>query len=332
MTRSISGESLMPNQSFKWIAGLGMAMIIGAFLVGFDANPAPQPQRVADLVARLAALEEENGAQQDELDALAARVDALEQVGVGASGAPILANDIEIPEEWDQDDSSDGNIRYWHDPKWELTSDEPGTMDLWLDENTAIFFTWDWASDLLVDLHDDEEFFDVFEHDLVRSDETVSMDVMDSGPVEFMGEDAHYWEINIISVDGYSSRLLTVFYPCSDRTSCNLVLARYSDGAAGDGGIGDFSLEDWEFVNTFAHGVKFLTAGKVTTSASANLRACPDTSCEIVGRLVRGEIVDLAAVSEDGFWYQLESGEWISSALVYGAPDDLPVVSDSEDI
>jgi hypothetical protein len=47
---------------------------------------------------------------------------------------------------------------------------------------------------------------------------------------------------------------------------------------------------------------------------------------------VRGEIVELVAVSEDGAWYQLESGAWVSSALVFDAPVDLPIVTDSSDI
>jgi hypothetical protein len=223
-------------------------------------------------------------------------------------------------------------VRYWNDPLWELASDEPGTIDLWLDEETAIFFTWDWAYDLLVELHDDEDFFRVFEEDLVRSDDTLQMAVEQSGPVEFMGKDAHYWEISVQSADGYSSRMLSIFYPCSDRTSCNVTFVRLDPDAEDALPVKEFDGEDWSFVHTFANGVEFLTEDKATVTANANLRQCPAIDCEIVGRLVRGEIVDVVAVSEDGAWLQLESGEWVSSALVFDAPLDLPIISEGEDI
>lgn len=315
------------QHKFRWLVG---ALVV-AMLVGFRANPASQPQRVADLVARLEAVEEENLAQQDALDALSARVDALEALGNEAGGM-VFNDEVAIPDNWELDETSDGVVSYAYDPNWELANDEPGTMDLWMDEDTAIFFSWDWAFDLVEDLHDDEDFFGVFEEDMVRSDETIHMEVENSGPVEFMGEEAHYWEISVASIDGYASRMLSIFYPCSDRTSCNITFVRFDPNPEDKKRVEEFSPQDWEFVYTFASGVEFLSDGKASVTANANLRACPAIDCEIVGRLVRGEIVELVAVSEDGAWYQLESGEWVSSALVFGAPDDLPVITDSSDI
>jgi hypothetical protein len=314
------------NKWFWLVAGFVVAM-----LVGFNANPSPQPQRVSDLVARIETLEEENGNQQEMLEALSARLDRLEEMGVEGA-AFVFDEDVTIPEGWVEDESSDGILRYWHDEGWQLTSDEPGTMDLWLDEDTAIFFTWDWAADLLNDLHDDEDFFRFFEEDLVWSDETLQMDTVESGEVEFMGEESHYWDISVERADGYSSRMLTIFYPCNDRASCNVTFVRFDPDPEDGEAVREFSREDWEFVHTFANGIEFLTEGEATVTANANLRTCPATSCEIVGRLVRGEIVDVVAMSEDGLWYQLESGEWIAAGLVYGAAEDLPVIRDNEDI
>jgi hypothetical protein len=124
--------------------------------------------------------------------------------------------------------------------------------------------------------------------------------------------------------------MLSIFYPCSDRTSCNILFVRIDANLENDKMIAAFSREDWSFVHTFAKGVEFLTIGKATVAANANVRACPAITCEIVDRLVRGEIVDVVAVSENGAWYQLESSKWISAARVLGAPLGLPVVSDNE--
>jgi hypothetical protein len=205
-------------------------------------------------------------------------------------------------------------------------------MDLWMDENTAIFFSWDWAYDLLDELHNDDEFLHFFEQDLLGSDETVHMDVIDSDALRFMGEDAHYWEVKVESFDGFASRMLTIFYPCTDRASCNVIFVRFDPDTRDDEDVPAFSNEDWDFINTFAHGIDFLIAGKATVTVNANVRACPATDCEVTGRLVRGAIVEVVAISEDGLWYQLASGEWIAADLVYGAPEDLPVLNPDDEI
>ena len=314
----------------KWLFAVLVVTCMGLLLVGFNANPSPKPQRVSDLVARIEALEEENGAQQEALDALAARVETIEQQS--GTSTLILDEDVIFPRGWVQDDTSDGIVRYRHDPDWELARDEPGTMDLWLDEDTAIFFAWDWAYDLVSDLYDDEEFLRIFEGDMFGSDETIRMDMVESGEVRFMGKSAYFWELHVENVDGYSSRMLTIFYPCSDLTSCSLTYVRFDPDPEDDAEVDEFDQDDWRFLNTFAHGVEFPTEGKPTVTANANLRACPSTSCEVVGHLLRGAVVEVVAISEDGQWYQLESGEWVYASLVFGAPLDLPTVRDDGDI
>jgi hypothetical protein len=322
----------MQHKAFWLIGGFVVAL-----LLGFNANPAPQPQRVSDLVARLDTLEEENRTQQDALDALDERMAALEEAiehGVAGPDQPvILAEEPIVPEDWDEAVTTDGILLYHFDPSWELTSAEPGTMDLWLDENTALFFAWDWSSALIDDLRDDEEFYELFEKDLFGSDEMVTMGLLDSGTIEFLGDEAFYWDINSVSADGFASRNLSIFYACGERESCSVSFVRFDPDPTSNGDFGDeFSERDWAFVQTFASGIEFLTIGKSIVVANANLRSCPSTECEILGRLVRGEIVDVVAQSEDGLWFQLESGEWLNSGLVDGAPLDLPVMRDEGDI
>lgn len=314
----------------KWLFAVLVVTCVGLLLVGFNANPSPKPQRVSDLVARIEALEEQNGAQQEALDALTARVEAIERQS--GTRALMLDEDVTLPRGWVQEDTSDGIVRYRHDPDWELARDEPGTIDLWLDDDTALFFAWDWANDLVDDLYDDQEFLRIFEDDMFGSDGTIRLDTVESGEVRFMGKSAYFWEINVESADGYSSRMLTIFYPCSDLTSCSLTYVRFDPDPDDDEGVDEFDQGEWNFLNTFAHGVEFLTEGKSTVTSNANLRACPSTSCEVVGHLLRGTVVEVVAISEDGQWYQLESGEWVYASLVTGAPLDLPRVREEGDI
>lgn len=318
----------MQHKAFWLISGFVVAL-----LLGFNANPAPQPQRVSDLVARLDALEEENRTQQEALDALDERMAVLEEAAQIEDSPAALAEEPTLPEDWDEDVTTDGILRYHFDPSWELTSAEPGTMDLWLDENTAIFFTWDWSSSLVDDLRDDEKFYELFEEDLFSSDETVTRGLVDSGTIDFLGDEAFYWDINSVSADGFASRTLSIFYACGERESCSVAFVRFDPDPTADGDFGEeFSERDWDFIQTFAYGVEFLTTGKAIVVANVNLRSCPSTECEILGRLVRGEIVNVVAQSEDGLWFQLESGEWLNSGLVDGAPFDLPVIRNEEDI
>ncbi len=315
----------------EWIGG-ALALFATLFLlVGFRANPAPQPQRLSDLLARIEALEAAQATQQAQLDDLAARLEALEATA-GTAEAIVFDPDVTIPRGWQENTSSDGMLRYWFDPRWERTAEEPGAVDLWLDDNTALFFTWDWSADLVKDLHGDEEALRFFEKDMFSSDEEILSEIVAAGALRFMGDDAHYWDIRSASVDGFTSRMLTIFYPCSDRVSCNITLLRYDPNQEDETPVADFAQEDWDLLNTFAHGVTFLTDGKTTVTGNANLRACPAVECEIVGRVMRGDIIELVAVSEDGYWYQLDSGAWIAAHMIFDAPDDLPVISAREEV
>lgn len=319
------------SRHFPLVATLCLLLSVAAAIVllGFDANPSPQPQRVSDLVARLDALEETNAAQQAQLDALDARVTELE-AGGGGEVSIIYDDNLPIPDAWAEAGSSDGVIRYRHDPTWELWGDEPGLLELWVDDENSLYFTWDWSYDLVNDIRNDKEYLRIFEDDLIWSDAYIQMDLERSGPIEFMGEDAYFWEISISGQDGYRARRLTIFYPCTERATCNVIRTHYDYDARGSRDLPEFGGQDWAFVNTFTRGIEFLSIGKATTTASANLRECPAIDCKIVDRLVRGEIIDPVAVSEDGMWIQLRSGDWISASLIFGAPADLPVIQNRD--
>lgn len=81
-------------------------------------------------------------------------------------------------------------------------------------------------------------------------------------------------------------------------------------------------------VHTLMSTLEIIT-GPATVTRNANLRACPGLSCDVIGRAIRGQAIEIIGQSEDGDWYQIASGEWISASLVDGAPEDIPVISDS---
>lgn len=320
----------LPKMSFRHfsllaIFSLVLLLAIAAMLLGFDANPSPRPQRVSDLVARLDALEEANAAQQEELDALDERVAALE---AGGSGGVSMAYDeaLPIPEAWVEADSSDGIVRYFRDSNWQLMIDEPGNLEMWVDDDNVLVFSWDWPYDLINDVRNDKEYLRIFENDMIWSDAFLRMNLERSGPIKFSGEDAYFWEISVESADGYTARMLNIFYECSELTTCNVSRTRYNYSTRNNTGVGEFSSDDWALSNLFARNVEFLSVDKAIVTANANLRECPAIDCEIVGRLVRGEIVEPVAVTDDGLWLQLRSGDWVSSRLVLGAPPNLPVI------
>ncbi len=240
--------------------------------------------------------------------------------------APTLPDAADaLPEGWRTRQSSDGILAYAHDPAWEITGDEPGSLDFRIDDDTGLFFSWNWPDDLLGDLRDDEEFLRFFEEDLLEGDGDSQFSLQATDEIDFMGESARYWRLRMASEDGYVAELLTVFYPCSAREICNLMLVRLASDQ-------DRDARDWSFLRTFAAQVDFLTTDKATVNANANLRSCPSTECEIVGRVLRGEIVEAVGISPDGDWYRLRSGAWISASLVDDAPPRLPVVDGDDEI
>ncbi len=58
-----------------------------------------------------------------------------------------------------------------------------------------------------------------------------------------------------------------------------------------------------------------------TTTTNANLRSGPGTTFGIVGNTVLGQVVTVITRNEAGDWLQLDSGSWISAALVAGLTD-----------
>lgn len=69
-----------------------------------------------------------------------------------------------------------------------------------------------------------------------------------------------------------------------------------------------------------------------TARQNANLRECPNTSCDIVGFARAGQELAVVGQSEDQEWYQLSGGEWIAAFLVDNAPVPLPVVTSTSEI
>ena len=64
-----------------------------------------------------------------------------------------------------------------------------------------------------------------------------------------------------------------------------------------------------------------------TSTVTANLRAEPNTDGAIVGTLSPGQVVEVAAISEDGEWYLLANGAWVFGTLLDNSPADAPVAT-----
>ncbi len=300
--------------TWGWLAATIVAI---GLLLGFAANPSPHPQRVSDMAARLNTLEETVAAQADAIAALEDRVAALE--GNAPAGSVPPPADIAIPAAWEQFVSSDGLVAYWADPAWELTQDEPGILDFWADDELAgLTFAFDFPSDMMDDLLNDERFLEFFEEDLLGSDDYQTA-VEASGTRTFMGGDALFWEVTVEDLEGLTGRFVFLFYACSEKASCGLTHYRFDNARRAPRSV-------WTLLETFAMGVDFQSAGKVTVRGNANLRDCPSITCNVVGRALSGEIIEVIGQSPDGGWIKLRTGEWISASLVDDAPTDLPVL------
>lgn len=57
-----------------------------------------------------------------------------------------------------------------------------------------------------------------------------------------------------------------------------------------------------------------------TATTNANLRSGPGTTFDIVGNTTLGQLLTIVGRTQDGAWYLLDTGSWISSTLVAGAP------------
>lgn len=312
------------------LAGFALALVV-AMMVGFGADPVPQPQRVSDLVARLDALEATNAQQAAAIESLTTRVARLEQTAgiteslVSPAEPPPPAETIPltVPTNWRQGVASDGILVYHYAPDWEVTLDEPGNLNFWVDAEYGLFFSWDWPVNLL-DTLQDEAFMELFEGELF-GDESTDVKVLESGATTLAGFDGYFWEMAIEFEDGLDTQMRTVIYACNERTSCSATLVRL-------GRTPGFDAEEQALLEVFATGVEFLNVGKATVTANANLRACPSVTCEIIGRAIEGEIIEIVGQSSDGGWYRLRSGAWIAASLVEGAPSSLPILDGGSEL
>ena len=73
-------------------------------------------------------------------------------------------------------------------------------------------------------------------------------------------------------------------------------------------------------------GAAAITGSVVIT---ANLRSGPDTTFDAVGTATGGQIVTVVAQNEDGTWYLLNNGVWISASLVENIQGGLPLATDA---
>jgi formylglycine-generating enzyme required for sulfatase activity len=73
-------------------------------------------------------------------------------------------------------------------------------------------------------------------------------------------------------------------------------------------------------------GIQVTDASVIGTNAT--LRSGPGTAFDVVAQAAPDQLIQIAAISEDGQWYLLVSGEWIARFLVAEQPADVPVVND----
>ena len=73
-----------------------------------------------------------------------------------------------------------------------------------------------------------------------------------------------------------------------------------------------------------ASGLPTVTASVATT---ANLRAGPGTTFDLLGQAAPGSSLAIVGISEDGQWYLLDGGAWIAVFLVAEQPANVPVAT-----
>lgn len=65
-----------------------------------------------------------------------------------------------------------------------------------------------------------------------------------------------------------------------------------------------------------------------TVAITANLRAGPDTTFDVVGTTTAGQTVIIVARNADGAWYLLNNGLWLAALLVEGAQGQPPLATE----
>ncbi len=69
-----------------------------------------------------------------------------------------------------------------------------------------------------------------------------------------------------------------------------------------------------------------------SVTVNANLRGGPATTFPVVGGTTAGQAITIVARNEDGTWFQVDSGGWVSAELVANPPAiaNVPVATDAE--
>lgn len=65
-------------------------------------------------------------------------------------------------------------------------------------------------------------------------------------------------------------------------------------------------------------------------TVDANLRAGPGITFTLLGGTVTGQEINVVARNEDGSWFLLDNGGWVSAALVANPPVDIPLYTAAE--
>ena len=65
-------------------------------------------------------------------------------------------------------------------------------------------------------------------------------------------------------------------------------------------------------------------------TGGANLRDGPESTFNVIGKLLAGTRLTITGRNEENTWYRLADGYWISVSLVEGAPGDIAVVQATE--
>lgn len=63
-----------------------------------------------------------------------------------------------------------------------------------------------------------------------------------------------------------------------------------------------------------------------TARGAANLRAEPHQDAEIVGRVEKGQVIEVAGISSGGIWVVTSDGLWLLADVLRDIPADLPLV------
>ncbi|HXF60676.1 MAG TPA: SH3 domain-containing protein [Caldilineaceae bacterium] len=288
---------------------LAVALLTCLVLAGFSVSPVPQPQRVETLVERVEKLEAEVARQGELIETLLERVQVLEGSAAGSVDTS----------QWIQATSSDGQVTYLYSPDWTVVPDVPNGVGFMLeDSGTLLYFGWHPGWHEVELLLQDWDLLEEYIQEGAREELGAEIELMEHGERLFAGHTAFYWDAAVtvpeilISVRGQF-----LLYYCGNNITCVAIVGKF-------GRTNVVAPQDWAMFEAFAKSVVFTNVP--TVQASANLRGCPSLTCDIVGRAEQGQVLDLVGQNEDGTWFKLRSGEWISASLVDNAPENLPIV------